>query len=232
MIDPKLSMVMPVYNESRTLKEVLGRVFASVPDIFEVIAVDDGSKDNSREILTEYAKNDPRLKIIFHQVNGGKTAALQTGISATSGNVVIIQDADLEYDPVDINKLLQVFCEQEVDAVYGSRFMKSGLQGSHYSQHYLANKTLTFLSNLCSGLRLTDVETCYKVIMGELIRAMPITSKRFGFEIEVTAYLAKKKARIMEVPVSYEGRSYSAGKKIGFKDGLAAIGYIFKYNLF
>jgi len=232
MIDPSLSMVIPVYNESRTLKEVLGLVFASVPDIFEVIAVDDGSKDNSREILTEYAKTEPRLKVIFHQVNGGKTAALQTGIAATSGNVVIIQDADLEYNPMDINKLLQVFSEKEVDAVYGSRFMNTGLQGSHYTQNYLANKSLTLLSNFCSGMRLTDVETCYKAVRGELIRAMPITSKRFGFEIEVTAYLAKKKTSIVEIPISYVGRTYNEGKKIGFKDGLAAIGYIFKYNLF
>ena len=233
MIDPKLSMVIPVYNESRTLKEVLRLVFASVPDIFEVIAVDDGSKDNSREILTEYAKTEPRLKVIFHQVNGGKTAALQTGIAATSGNVVIIQDADLEYDPMDINKLLQVFREKEVDAVYGSRFMNTGLQGSHYTQHFIANKTLTFFSNLCNGLRLTDVETCYKAVRGELIRAMPITSKRFGFEIEVYCiFRQRRKASIVEVPISYAGRTYSEGKKIGFKDGLAAIGYIFKYNLF
>jgi glycosyltransferase involved in cell wall biosynthesis len=219
-----------VYNESRTLKEVLGLVFASVPDIFEVIAVDDGSKDNSREILTGFAKTEPRLKVIFHQVNGGKTAALQTGIAATSGNVVIIQDADLEYDPMDIKKLLQVFRENDVDAVYGSRFMNRGMQGSHYTQHFIANKTLTLLSNLCSGMRLTDVETCYKAVRGELVRGMPITSKRFGFEVEVTAYLAKKKAKVAEVPTSYTGRSYSEGKKIGFKDGLMAIWYIFKYN--
>jgi len=230
MIDPRLSMVIPVYNESRTLKEVLRLVFASVPDIFEVIAVDDGSKDNSREILTEYAKTEPRLKVIFHQVNGGKTAALRTGIAGTSGNVVIIQDADLEYDPMDINKLLQVLSEKEVDAVYGSRFMNTGLQGSHYTQHFIANKMLTFFSNLCNGLRLTDVETCYKAVKGELIRAMPVTSKRFGFEVEATAYLAKKKAKVAEVPISYAGRSYSEGKKIGFKDGLMAIWYIFKYN--
>jgi glycosyltransferase involved in cell wall biosynthesis len=223
---------MPVYNESRTLGEVLRLVFTSVTGVFELVAVDDGSKDNSREILSEYAKKESRLKVIFHQVNGGKTAALRTGIAATSGSVVIIQDADLEYDPVDINKLLQVFREQDIDAVYGSRFMNRGLQGSHYTQHYVANRTLTFLSNLMNGLKLSDVETCYKAIRGDLIRAMPINSKRFGFEIEVTAYLARKKAKIAEVPVSYAGRSYSEGKKIGFKDGLAAIGYIFKYNLF
>lgn len=221
---------MPVYNESRTLNEVLRSIFASIPDVLEVIAVDDGSKDNSREILSEYAKTEPRLKVIFHAVNGGKTAALRTGIAGTSGNVVIIQDADLEYDPADINKLLQVFREQEIDAVYGSRFMSQGLQGSHYTQHFVANRTLTFLSNLMNGLRLSDVETCYKAISGDLIRAMPINSKRFGFEIEVTAYLAKKKARIVEVPVSYAGRSYDEGKKIGFKDGLMALWYILKYN--
>ena len=157
---------------------------------------------------------------------------MRTGIAATTGNVIIIQDADLEYDPMDINMLMQVFREKEVDAVYGSRFMNRGLHGSHYSQHYIANKTLTFLSNLCNGLKLTDVETCYKAIKGDLLRAMPINSKRFGFEIEVTAYLAKKKAKIVEIPVSYAGRTYSEGKKIGFSDGLAAIGYIFKYNLF
>jgi len=222
---------MPVYNEGRTLAEVLGLVFTSVPDVLEVIAVDDGSKDNSRDILSEFAKKEPRLNVILHKVNGGKTAALRTGIAATNGNVVIIQDADLEYDPGDINRLMQVFREKEVDAVYGSRFMNRGLQGSHYSQHYIANKTLTLLSNLCNGLHLTDVETCYKAIKGDLIRAMPINSKRFGFEIEVTAYLGKKKARVEEVPVSYAGRSYDEGKKIGFKDGLMALWYILKFNL-
>lgn len=222
---------MPVYNESRTLNEVLRLVFASVSDLQEVIAVDDASKDNSLEILNAYAINEPRLKVIFHKINGGKTEALRTGIAATTGNVVIIQDADLEYDPMDINKLMQVFREKEIDAVYGSRFMNRGLQGSHYSQHYMANKTLTFLSNLFNGLKLTDVETCYKAIKGDLIRAMPINSKRFGFEIEVTAWLGRKKARVAEVPVSYAGRSYDEGKKIGFKDGLMAIFYIFKYNL-
>ena len=231
MIDPKLSIVMPVYNESRTLNEVLRLVFASVTDVFEVVAVDDASKDNSLEILNAYAMNEPRLKVIRQEINGGKTAALRKGIATTSGNVVIIQDADLEYDPMDINKLMLVFREKEVDAVYGSRFMNRGLQGSHYSQHYLANKTLTFLSNLCNGLKLTDVETCYKAIKGDLIRAMPINSKRFGFEIEVTAYLGKKKARVLEVPVNYAGRSYDEGKKIGFKDGLMALWYIIKYNL-
>jgi glycosyltransferase involved in cell wall biosynthesis len=231
MIEPKLSIVMPVYNEGRTLAEVLHLVFTSVPEVMEVIAVDDGSKDNSREILTVYAKTESRLKLIFQKVNSGKTAALRTGIAATIGNVVIIQDADLEYDPKDINKLIQVFCEKDVDAVYGSRFMNRGLQGSHYSQHYMANKTLTFLSNLCNGLKLTDVETCYKAVKGDLIRAMPIFSKRFGFEIEVTAYLGKKKARVVEVPVSYAGRSYDEGKKIGFKDGLMALWYILKFNL-
>ncbi len=231
MPEPKLSVVMPVYNESRTLGEVLRLVFTSVTDIFELVAVDDGSRDNSREILREYAKNEPRLKVIFHQVNGGKTAALRTGIAATSGNVVIIQDADLEYDPADINKLLQVFRQQDIDAVYGSRFMNRGLQGSHYTQHYIANRMLTFLSNLMNSLRLSDVETCYKAIKGDLIRAMPINSKRFGFEVEVTAYLARNRSRIVEVPVSYAGRSYGEGKKIGFKDGLMAIWYIFKYNL-
>jgi glycosyltransferase involved in cell wall biosynthesis len=169
--------------------------------------------------------------VIFHIVNSGKTAALRTGIAATTGNVVIIQDADLEYDPKDINKLIQVFSEKEIDAVYGSRFMDWSTEGVRYTQHYVANKTLTFLSNLCNGLKLTDVETCYKAVRGDLLRAMPINSKRFGFEIEVTAYLGKKKAKVTEVPVSYAGRSYSEGKKIGFKDGLMAMWYILKYNL-
>lgn len=231
-MEPGLSAVMPVYNESRTLNKVLSLVFEAVPDIYEVVAVDDGSKDNSREILTEYASKEPRLKVIFQAENCGKTAALRTGIAATTGNVIIIQDADLEYDPQEINKLMQVFREKEVDAVFGSRFMNWREHGSRYTQHYLANKTLTFLSNLFNGLKLTDVETCYKAVRGELLRAMPINSKRFGFEIEVTAYLAKKNAIVLELPVSYAGRSYSEGKKIGFKDGLMAIWYILKYNLF
>jgi glycosyltransferase involved in cell wall biosynthesis len=231
-MEPRLSAVMPVYNESRTLDKVLSLVFKAVPDIYEVVAVDDGSKDNSREILTEYASKEPRLKVIFQAENCGKTAALRTGIAATTGNVIIIQDADLEYDPQDINKLMQVFREKEVDAVFGSRFMNWRKHGSRYTQHYLANKTLTFLSNLFNGLKLTDVETCYKAVRGDLLRAMPINSKRFGFEIEVTAYLAKKKSIVLELPVSYAGRSYSEGKKIGLKDGLMAIWYILKYNLF
>jgi glycosyltransferase involved in cell wall biosynthesis len=230
-MEPRLSAVMPVYNESRTLDKVLSLVFDAVPDIHEVVAVDDGSKDNSREILTTYARNEPRLKVIFQPENCGKTAALRTGIAATTGNVIIIQDADLEYDPHDINRLMQVFREKEIDGVYGSRFMNWREHGSRYTQHYLANKTLTFLSNLSNGLKLTDVETCYKAIKGDLLRTMPINSKRFGFEIEVTAYLAKKKAKLADVPVSYAGRTYSEGKKIGFKDGLMAIWYIIKYNL-
>ncbi len=230
-MEPRLSAVMPVYNESRTLEKVLGLVFTAVPDIFEVVAVDDGSKDNSRDILTDYASKEPRLNVIFQPENCGKTAALRTGIAATSGNVIIIQDADLEYDPHDINKLMQVFREKDVDAVYGSRFINWQEHGSRYTQHYLANKTLTILSNLFNGLKLTDVETCYKAINGDLLREMPINSERFGFEIEVTAYLAKKNAKLVEVPVFYSGRTYSEGKKIGFKDGLMAIWYIIKYNL-
>lgn len=230
-MEPRLSAVMPVYNESRTLNKVLSLLFYAVPDIYEVVAVDDGSSDNSRDILTEYARKDPRLKVFFQQENCGKTAALRTGIAATSGNVIIIQDADLEYDPNDINTLLQAFRERELDAVFGSRFMNWRAHGSRYTQHYLANKTLTFLSNLTNGLGLTDVETCYKAVRGDLLRAMPINSERFGFEIEVTAYLAKQNAKIVEIPVSYFGRSYREGKKIGFKDGLMAIGYILKYNL-
>lgn len=227
----KLSAVMPVYNESCMLLLVLNSFFSVVSDIYEVVAVDDGSQDNSREILIEYAKLESRLKVIFHPENCGKTAALRTGIAATTGNVIIIQDADLEYDMHDINTLMQVFRETEVDAVYGSRFMNQRERGTGYTRHYLANKTLTFLSNLSNGLKLTDVETCYKAIKGDLLRTMPINSKQFGFEIEVTAYLAKKKARLLEVPVSYAGRTYSEGKKIGFRDGLMAFWYIMKYNL-
>lgn len=230
-MEPKLSAVIPVYNESRTLYQVLSLVFDAVPDIYEVVAVDDGSTDNSRQILTEYARIESRLKVVFQPENCGKTAALRSGIAITSGNVIIIQDADLEYDPHDMNKLLQVFRDKEIDAVFGSRFMNWRAHGSRYTQHYLANKTLTFLSNLSNGLRLTDVETCYKAVRGDLLRAMPIDSKRFGFEIEVTAYLAKKNAKIVEIPVSYYGRSYREGKKIGFKDGLMAFWYILKYNL-
>jgi glycosyltransferase involved in cell wall biosynthesis len=230
-MQPKLSIVVPVYNEGKTLSKLLDTVFQAVPELFEVVAVDDGSRDDCREILTEYAKKESRLKPIFHKANAGKTAALRTGIATTTGNVVIVQDADLEYDPKDINKILAVFSSKEVDAVYGSRFMNWNTKGVRYSQHYVANKTLTFLSNLFTGLHLTDVETCYKAVNGALLREMQINSKRFGFEIEVTAYLARKKVRISEVPVSYAGRSYREGKKIEFKDGLMAVWYILKYNL-
>jgi len=230
-MDIKLSVVIPVYNEAKTLAHLLQYVFDALPDLFEVLAVDDGSKDESRQILTDFSARETRLKPIFHEVNAGKTAALRTGIAASTGNVIIIQDADLEYDPKDINKLIALFKDDSVDAVYGSRFANWNTKGVRYSQHYLANRFLTMLSNLFTGFKLTDMETCYKAIRGDLLRAMPITSERFGFEVEVTAYLAKHNAKVREVPISYAGRSYSEGKKIGFKDGLMAIWYILKFSL-
>ncbi len=226
----KLSIIIPVYNEEKTLPVILDKVLSSLPDVYEIIAVDDASSDNSRQILRELSSEISALKPLFHTRNGGKTAALRTGISASSGDIVIVQDADLEYEPADIPILISQFSDSNVDAVYGSRFANLNKEGARYTQHYLANRFLTSLSNLFTGYKLTDMETCYKAVRGDLLREMEIHSERFGFEVEVTNYLAKKHATLREIPISYKGRSYSEGKKIGFKDGLMAIWYIFKYH--
>ena len=225
-----LSIVMPVYNEAATLRSIITKVLA-VPDLLELVIVDDYSSDRSPEICDEF-RNDPRVVVLRHEKNRGKTAALITGFAKTTGNVVTIQDADLEYDPGDIAELIAPIVEGRADVVYGSRFMVKRAARVLYFSHYLANKCLTFVSNCLTNLNMSDIETCYKAFRGDIIRNLVITSKGFGFEVEVTAKIAKLKCAVYEVPISYYGRTYQEGKKIGMRDGIAAFWYLARFNLF
>jgi glycosyltransferase involved in cell wall biosynthesis len=223
---------VPAYNEEKTIASVLDALLKEIPDVHEILVVDDGSKDRTAEIAEEFSKRCPQVCLIRQPRNMGKTAALRTGFAASSGEVVVVQDADLEYDPVDIQHLIEPIEKGIADVCYGSRFMVRRASRVLYFRHYIANHFLTFLSNLLTDLNLTDVETGYKAFRGPIIRNMIIETRGFGFEIEVTAKIAKLKCRVYEVPISYYGRTYEEGKKIGLKDGLDAIFYIFKYNLF
>jgi len=224
-----LSVVMPAYNEEATLREIVGKVL-ELDFLLELIIVDDCSKDRTPEIAQSLALTDERVRYVRQPQNGGKTEALKTGFSLTKGEVVIVQDADLEYDPQEIADVVMPIATGRADVVYGSRFMVKKAARVLYFYHYLANKGLTFLSNCLTNLNMTDVETCYKAFRGEIIRNMTITSTGFGFEIEVTAKVSKLRCAVYEVPISYYGRTYEEGKKIGFKDGVAALFYILKYN--
>jgi len=226
-----LSVVVPAYNEEATLASVVGKLL-QLPELLEVIIVDDCSKDRTPEICQELANRDSRVKFARHTVNKGKTEGLKTGFALTRGAIVIVQDADLEYDPDEIKEVIGPILDGQADVVYGSRFLVRKASRVLYFYHYLANKGLTFLSNLFTNINLTDVETGYKAFRGEIIRNMVITSSGFGFEIEVTAKIAKLRCAIYEVPISYYGRTYEQGKKIGFKDGVQALWLIFHYNLF
>lgn len=228
----RISVIVPAYNEEKTIADVLEALRREVPDVYEIIVVDDGSKDKTAPIAEAISQEDPRVKVIRQRVNQGKTAALKTGFAASTGDIVIVQDADLEYDPVDIPGLVEPIQQGKADVSYGSRFMIRRASRVLYFRHFMANQFLTFLSNLFTDLNLSDVETGYKAFRGEIIRNMIIETRGFGFEIEVTAKIAKLKCRVYEVPISYYGRTYEEGKKIGFKDGLDAIYYLFKYNWF
>jgi len=228
----KVSVVVPAYNEERTIESMLGSLLKSIPDVYEIIVVDDGSADKTAELAQNWARAESRIRVLKLKKNEGKTAALKRGFAVSIGDVVIVQDADLEYDPQEIPCLVGPIANGEADVVYGSRFMVRREARVLYFRHYLANRLLTFLSDLLTDLNLTDVETGYKAFRGEIIRQMVIESSRFGFEIEVTAKVAKLRCRVYEVPISYHGRTYEEGKKIGFADGLAALFYIVKYNLF
>lgn len=228
----RLSIVVPAYNEEATIQRVLEALLREIPNVYEILVVDDGSKDRTAEITERMCAQHPQIQLIRQPQNMGKTAALRAGFAASTGEIVVVQDADLEYDPVDIPGLIQPILEGRADVCYGSRFMIRKASRVLYFRHYMANQFLTFLSNLFTDLNLSDVETGYKAFRGEIIRNMMIETKGFGFEIEVTAKVAKLKCRIYEVPISYYGRTYEEGKKIGMKDGLDAIFYIFKYNLF
>jgi glycosyltransferase involved in cell wall biosynthesis len=227
--DLRLSVLVPVYNEERTLRTIVERVRAvAIP--MEVVCVDDCSRDGSAAILDEM-KLEGLVDVVVHQAhNRGKGAAIRTALAASSGNVVIVQDADLEYDPADWPSLLQPIVDGRADAVFGSRF----LGGPHrvlYYWHSVGNLILTTFSNMLTNLNLTDMETCYKAVRGELARTLPLSADRFGFEPEITALLARARARIYEVPISYSGRTYAEGKKIGWRDGAAAFWHILRFNL-
>src|SRR5215471_3396273 len=225
-----LSVIMPVFNERETVAAVINRVLSEVPVSLEVIAVDDGSTDGSGDILDDLASKDARISVI-HQPNGGKTAALKSGFARSRGKVVIIQDADLEYDPAEIFHVVQPILDNSADVVYGSRFLVRRASRVLYFYHYVANRFLTLFSNILTNLNMTDVETGYKALRGEIIRNMVIHSRGFGIEIEITAKVSKLDAVIYEVPISYYGRTYEQGKKIGVKDGLFALWYILRFNL-
>lgn len=224
-------MIIPAFNEAGTIIQVIERVLSSVDSLLEVILVDDCSTDKTAEICAHFASTHPLVKYHRLPYNQGKTAALKHGFAHSYGEIVIVQDADLEYDPREINHVVQPIRDGKADVVLGSRFLNKHAARHFRPNTYLANRLITGFSNFLNGLRLTDVETCYKGFRGDLIRAIPIRSTRFGFEVEVVARIAREKLAIVEVPISYNGRTYLEGKKIGMGDGLMALWYVFYYNL-
>ncbi len=227
----KLSLIVPVYNEEMHLRKVIPFLYSiRLPLETEWIFVDDKSTDQSLNIMEELAKTYP-MTILKQEINQGKGAAVIRGFSAATGDIIMIQDADFEYHPKDIPGLLEPILKDEADVVYGSRFKKNAIQ-VHRTYHYFVNRFLTLVSNLFSGIYLTDMETCYKVFRADLLKSMNLTSKRFGIEVELTAYLGKIRARIQELPISYHPRTQLQGKKINWKDGVAALKHLLYFNFF
>jgi glycosyltransferase involved in cell wall biosynthesis len=228
-IEPCLCVVMPVFNEDSTVAEIVKAVLAQRP-VQQFIIVDDGSTDGTWETLQATARSDTRVSLIRHQANQGKGAALRTGFAGVASPYVVIQDADLEYDPSEYHRLLAPLLAGQADVVFGSRFIGSEARRVLYYWHSVGNKFLTMLSNMATNLNLTDIETCYKAFRREVIQKVKIQESRFGFEPEITAKVARMKLRIYEVAISYRGRTYLEGKKVGWRDGVRAFWCIFKYN--
>jgi len=226
----KLSVVMPVFNERATLRTVVERVLSAGLEV-ELLCIDDGSTDGSREILSDLEKQYREMRVLVQPRNMGKGAALRRGIQEATGDYVIIQDADLEYDPSNYRSLLQPLETGQADVVYGSRFVGSGPHRVLYFWHSVGNRVLTLISNMITNLNMTDMETCYKVFRREIIQVIPLEEDRFGFEPEITVKIAKRQLRVYEVGISYWGRTYAEGKKIGWKDGLLALWCLAKYGL-
>jgi len=228
----KLSIVIPIYNEAEHLEEILRQIEAvEIGMEKELILVDDCSTDGTRDILKKLEEStENTAKIFYHDINRGKGATVRTGFEHISGDITLVQDADLEYDPNDYPKLLEPILEDRADVVYGSRFMEGRQEGLLRS--YLANRFLTFLANVVNGTNLTDMETCYKVIKTDILKDISLSSDRFGFEPEITAKLAKRKCKIIDVPISYRGRDYDEGKTVSWKDGIAAVIHIFRFRFF
>jgi dolichol-phosphate mannosyltransferase len=229
----KLSVVIPCYNEQNTLKKCVDRVLSIGNEslLLEIVIVDDHSTDHSLSIARDIGRCHPEVSVLTHKLNMGKGAALRTGFKVASGDFVAVQDADLEYDPMDFKMLLRPLIENRADVVLGSRFMSTGAHRVLYFWHYMGNKFLTFLSNMFTDLNLTDMETCYKVFRKDVIQAIEIQENRFGFEPEIVAKIAHMRLRVFEMGISYYGRTYEEGKKIGVKDGFRAIYCIMRYNL-
>lgn len=226
-----LSIVVPVYNEENTITEILARIIAvKLPFEKEIIVVNDCSTDRTMELLSNYAANCSNIKVISHQTNMGKGAALRTGFAIANGDIVIVQDADLEYDPQEYPKLLKPILDKKADVVYGSRFRGEGPHRVLFYWHYVGNKILTYMSNIFTNLNLSDMETCYKAFRRTVLSQIDIKENRFGFEPEITAKVARCKCRIYEVGISYSGRTYKEGKKVNWKDGVRALWCIVKYR--